>query len=123
MLIALPLVFKLIGKKLESAGQQSGQPHAGQTETIEDWAEVLKRHLDSQQQTLSQVKQQEEDGQKAPEKKIPEKKASANVKKQVKPVAKVTKPILKEQKEREKEKIDAKKLIIYSEIMKPKYNE
>jgi hypothetical protein len=32
-------------------------------------------------------------------------------------------PILNEPKERKKEKIDVKKLIIYSEIMKPKYNE
>ncbi len=122
LLIVLPLAFKLIGKKLESAGQQPGKPVAGSSEPVEDWAEVLRRHLESQQQAQGQVKQPE-DVQKTPEMKIPEKKSSAHVKKPVTQVAKVTKPILKESKERKKEKIDAKKLIIYSEIMKPKYNE
>ena len=112
LLILLPLAFKLIGKKLEKAGQQPGQ-----SEPVEDWAEVLRRHLEIHQQALSQENQTEEVQNAVPEKN------SAYVKKPVAPVAKASMPILNEPKERKKEKIDVKKLIIYSEIMKPKYNE
>jgi len=34
-----------------------------------------------------------------------------------------SKPILHEEVKKKREKIDAKKLIVYSEIMKPKYTE
>lgn len=123
LLILLPLAFKLIGKKLEKAGQQPGQ-----LEPVEDWAEVLRRHLEIHQQALSQENQTEEVQNAVPEKKVQQKKTSgkknsAHVKKPVAPVAKASMPILNEPKERKKEKIDVKKLIIYSEIMKPKYNE
>ena len=123
LLILLPLAFKLIGKKLEKAGQQPGQ-----SEPVEDWAEVLRRHLEIHQQALSQENQTEEGQNAVPEKKVQQKKTSgkknsAHVKKPVAPVAKASMPILNEPKERKKEKIDVKNLIIYSEIMKPKYNE
>jgi hypothetical protein len=123
LLILLPLAFKLIGKKLEKAGQQPGQ-----SEPVEDWAEVLRRHLEIHQQALSLENQTEEGQNAVPEKKVQQKKTSgkknsAHVKKPVAPVAKASMPILNEPKERKKEKIDVKKLIIYSEIMKPKYNE
>ena len=36
---------------------------------------------------------------------------------------KVQTPILEEEQPKKKEKIDPKKLVVYSEIMKPKYNE
>ena len=39
------------------------------------------------------------------------------------PEKKVTAPILEEEQPEEKEKIDPKKLVVYSEIMKPKYLE
>jgi hypothetical protein len=37
--------------------------------------------------------------------------------------AKKRKPMLEEPEEKKREKIDPKKLVIYSEIMKPKYTE
>ena len=47
-----------------------------------------------------------------------------NVERQVKSAPKKTKkPILLEEPEKGREKIDPKKLVVYSEIMKPKYTE
>ena len=47
-----------------------------------------------------------------------------NVERQVKSAPKKTKkPILLEEPVKEREKIDPKKLVVYSEIMKPKYTE
>lgn len=92
IIVLLPIIFKLIGKKLEQSGAQP--QHSEQQEQIEDWAEVLRRHIEAQQVEVETVK----------------------------PV-KAAKPILQEEEPKKKEKIDTKKLIMYSEIMKPKYDE
>ena len=119
LIIILPIVLKLIGKKLEQAGRQPGEPADVRQEPIEDWTEVLRRHLETQQQTF----QQPENEPVQVVQPAPVKPSVVPVKKQTKPVAKAPKPILKEETKKEGEKIDKKKLILYSEIMKPKYTE
>ena len=44
LIVVLPIVFKLIGKKLEQAAQNS----APQVQPVEDWTETLRRHLEAQ---------------------------------------------------------------------------
>ena len=119
LIVILPIVFKLIGKKLEQAAQAS----APQTEPVEDWAETLRRHLDAQQQMQSEAPVPAEAEVETPVLLQPaaQKVKDRPVFKASKAKNKAAKPILKEEPEREKEKIDVKKMIIYSEIMKPKY--
>lgn len=115
LIIILPIVFKLIGKKLEQAGKQKAPQSTDNQEQIEDWAEVLRRHIEAQQMPQE------------PELPVQEERIIPDVR----PVAPKDKPsvvqpkpvILAEPEEEEKEKIDKKKLILYSEIMKPKYKE
>lgn len=111
LIIILPFIFKLIGRRLERAGQEApSEPHAA-SEPIEDWAEVLRRHIEAQQP----VKQPVELTQKPVEHKEKPKQAHAPQK----PVV----PILQEEPKKKRKKIDVKKMIVYSEIMKPKYTE
>ena len=99
LFILLPVVFKLIGKRMEQAGK------------VQQPVEYL------EQQTVVEPL--------APEPMIKDSvEAPVAVKKKHQP-KKVTKktPILVEEEKKQKEKIDVKKLIVYSEIMKPKYTE
>ena len=120
LVILVPVIFKLIGKKLEAAQQEQSK----QSQSPEEWAEVLRRHMQmpqdpeleellkeaptaSEAMRTQQMKQVQ--GRKTAESKpAPVKKSS---------------PILKEEVKKPKEKIDPKKLIVYSEIMKPKCND
>ena len=115
ILVLLPIIFKLIGKRLENAGTQ--QQATDEQQPIEDWAEVLRRHIEAQQQEeavpVTPVQEQSQQ-----EKVMPAAKVQPR-----KPLYKPTKPILQEEDKKKKEKIDTKKLIVYSEIMKPKYTE
>ena len=105
LMILLPVALKLIGKRLEQAGKVQ-QPVA----------------TDEQEQTEAEPL--------TPEPLVPEPMVKELVEapvavKRVHQPKKVTKkaPILVEEEKKPKEKIDAKKLIVYSEIMKPKYTE
>ena len=111
IIVLLPIIFKLIGKKLEQSGAQP--QHSEQQEQIEDWAEVLRRHIEAQQVEVETVKPVQEPLVQKPQPQQTRK---------PKPV-KSAKPILQEEEPKKKEKIDTKKLIMYSEIMKPKYDE
>ena len=99
--IAVAIIFKIIEKKLKGAAGDEVFP------TITPDQEIL---TDPE-----------------PEVKIPvtqETKREFVKKTPVKPVKnKVEEPILVENEKVAKEKIDPKKLVIYSEIMKPKYTE
>lgn len=119
IIVLLPVIFKLIGKKLEQSAPQPQETDGQQP--IEDWAEVLRRHIEAQQpqeeaRPAAPVQQQPvqqsvaEEG--VPQTRRPDRTAPRRVK-----------PILQEEEQRPKEKIDKKKLIMYSEIMKPKYTE
>lgn len=134
LFILLPLIFKLIGKKLEQSGKSEA---AGK---VREFAEMFGGGDDNEsagpdvdstpfepeqpfvrqpepvvEEVVENVTRQVEV--KKPEPKKPEpKKAQAR-----KPEKK--KPILVEEEPKKGEKIDPKKLVIYSEIMKPKYTE
>ncbi len=96
LIIVATFIFKVVGKKLENAGQTA--------ETV----------LEVEQEPL-------------PSPSVPE--YTENVTRQVAPAKPAApksvarKPILNEPVRTKKEKIDLKKMIIYSEIMSPKYNE
>ena len=111
LIIILPFIFKLIGRRLERAGQEApSEPHAA-SEPIEDWAEVLRRHIEAQQPVKRQVE--------TPQQPV----ASKESPKRPKAPKRQMTPILKEEPVKKREKIDVKKMIVYSEIMKPKYTE
>ena len=118
LMVLLPIIFKLIGKRLERASEGTPGVVDADEAPIEDWAEKVRRHLEDQ------LGQTEAYAQPMPEV-IPE-----PVQKPVQETEKVrekkpvkSKPILHEEVKKEREKIDTKKLIVYSEIMKPKYTE
>ena len=118
LIVVLPLVFKLIGRRMEQAADE--QKTFGQKdEPVVDWAEVLREHLEQPLETYVETEpviRPHEPVTHDPVKESieyshaevlrPEKKAS----------------ILIEEEEKPREKIDVKKMIVYSEIMKPKYN-
>ena len=125
LMILLPVAFKLIGKRLEQAGKQQPQVTVSEEEIpAEDWAQTLNEYLE--QQTL--VKEEPA----VVETAVPEPMSMDSVEvkapartgkpKQQKKVVKKA-PILLEEEKKPKEKIDVKKLIVYSEIMRPKYTE
>ncbi len=120
LIILLPIVFKLIGKKLENAGTQP-QVTGSQQEPIEDWAEVLRRHIEVQQQEevkpVTPVQEPPVQARVVPQEGRPQTRKTA------KPAAQPKTPIFQVEEKKRTEKIDKKKLIVYSEIMKPKYTE
>lgn len=124
LIILLPIVFKLIGKKLENAGTQPQAADQPQ-EPIEDWAEVVRRHIEAQQRgevtPAAPVQTPPVQATTVQEKMAQE--GKPQTRKATKPAAQVKKPILQEEEKKRTEKIDKKKLIVYSEIMKPKYTE
>ena len=128
LFILLPLIFKLIGKKFEQAGQPQ------RAEKMREFAELFGSDDDE-----TEVRH-DDDGQVVDVPPVtvnpvhtyvrpvvhPAPAVTENVVRQTaskkKPVTK--KPILEEDVQvRKGEKIDPKKLVIYSEIMKPKYTE
>ena len=131
LFVLLPIIFKLIGKKLEKSGVTDQAERMrriaealGADEDEAPIAEWLKEHEREMAQEHEREMVQEEPV------KVPK-----LVKPDVKPVEKFVprnavpasqrkkKPILNEEKPKNREKIDPKKLIVYSEIMKPKYTE
>ena len=132
LIILLPIVFKLIGKKLEKAGQQSPVPEhdkTGPQEVLADWAEVLRRHLEAQQ-TQVPVEMAQDHVEAGAEVK-PAAVAHADVRTEqnskqtvrVNAEYKAKSSVMPEPANEGMGKIDKKKLIVYSEIMKPKYTE
>ena len=119
LIVLLPVIFKLIGKKFEQAGQSQ------KAEKMREFAEMFGKDDDDQPEV-----EYDDDGQivevppVVPVASSPM--FSENVVRQTtakkKPATKKT--ILEEDVQKKKgEKIDPKKLVIYSEIMKPKYTE
>lgn len=107
LVILLPVIFKVIEKKLQQSGPQPAK------EELPDLSELFGEAL-----------AEDEQPEPAPEPVRPVRRAEplpkpAEMKRQTRKV----KPILMEEPEKKREKIDPKKLVIYSEIMKPKYNE
>ena len=130
LFILLPFIFKLIGKKFEQAGESE------KAEKMREFADIFGKDDDDDE---TEVKF-DDDGQVIDVPPVivtpvqtyvapvvpPAPVMTENVVRQTaakKPVVR-KKPILEEEvQERKGEKIDPKKLVIYSEIMKPKYTE
>ncbi len=124
LFILLPLIFKLIGRKLEKAGQaeKAGQLKelaemiGGEDETpaTQTWHTdpVFELEPEPEPEQVAPVVVME------PVKHVPVKQAAVKPSVKVKP-----KKVALEEKKEKKEKIDPKKLIVYSEIMTPKYSE
>ena len=106
LIIVATFIFKVVGKKLENAGQAA--------ETV----------LEAEQEPSPSVPEYTENvtRQVAPAKPAAPKKPVATHEPAA-PKSVARKPILNEPIRTKKEKIDLKKMIIYSEIMSPKYNE
>ena len=130
LFVLLPLIFKLIEKKLKESGriQQAENLHEITDLFTEEDQEDQAVHevpvlMDEHKDVVIPVKIQEVtpvtvEGQRSLHKSTVPARSSAK-----KTVAKRP-PILQEEvKTKKKEKIDPKKLVIYSEIMKPKYQE
>lgn len=124
LLVLLPLVFKLVEKKLKASG------NVETAEKVHEWAEMFGKdedwEKDDEEDTPSVVPVQPA----APA--IPveaPRVVSPQPRIQPKPVVPVaprtrkqaSKPVIVDDNTKNKEKIDPKKLVIYSEIMKPKF--
>lgn len=126
LFIILPLVFKLIEKKLQASGK------AGQAGKIRELADLFEESDESEQLEESAFETDSEPVA-VPVTEVPYKpepvkvKAPEPVKTFVegqKAVRRKAEPVLLEETDtKKKEKIDPKKLVIYSELMKPKYQE
>ena len=106
LIIVATFIFKVVGKKLENAGQAA-----------EPALEAAQEPSPSGPEYTENVTRQV-----APAKPAAPKKPAATHKPAA-PKSVARKPILNEPVRTKKEKIDLKKMIIYSEIMSPKYNE
>lgn len=120
LLVLLPLVFKLVEKKLKASGKVET------AEKVHEWAEMFGKDEDWEKddededdspsvQPAAQARPVE-----APQVVSLQQKTRPEP---VKPVTrmKAPKPAVVDDYTKKKEKIDPKKLVIYSEIMKPKF--
>ena len=118
----LPVAFQAIGKKLEKAGETEGPggPENPESGPITDWTEVIRRHLEQQQEVFGRV-EPEPVSEPVPEP-VP---VHKSVEKDVRHPVEISKAmsVMEEEPIKSGEKIDPKKLVVYSEIMKPKYTE
>ena len=117
LFLLLPVIFKLIGKRLEQAG------NVDQAKKMRDVYEAFGGETEEEQEEILPVEEGEPvefSGFEVKVNPLPVKKPK------VISVAKITEtpkvqPVLMEEQEEPKEKIDPKKLVIYSEIMKTKF--
>ena len=117
LFLLLPLVFKLIGKRLEQAG------NVDQAKKMRDIYEAFGGDTENEQEEILPL----EEGEPAEFPDFDVKVSPVPLKKpEVIPAVKIVgaskaQPVLMEETEEQKEKIDPKKLVIYSEIMKTKF--
>lgn len=143
--VLLPIIFKLIGKKLEKSGQPDKAARMRQVakelgmdpndeEFIQMFHEaeaeaerVARLEADGRNgwDEPSEFYKEESEDDDEPLDTLPKAEVKPEVKKAEKSAPKAAKkaPILKEEAPKKKEKVDPKKLVVYSEIMKPKYTE
>ena len=118
LFILLPVIFKLIEKKL----QQSGT--AAQQETVRRIKDLFEMEENDLTDEIEDDVEPELKFEVNPVIEFLEKVEPQVVKPAAPAQKKRTAPILMEEKDNKKnEKIDPKKLVLYSEIMKPKYQE
>ncbi len=117
LVIGVPLIFRLIGRRLEKSGSET----AGQFRKI---AEAFDDEQGDPFEGVTVVYEMPEEARTATVSDEAPRQIEPKAQKPAKPVAKPVKPkktVLLEEKSEKVEKIDPKKLVIYSEIMKPKY--
>lgn len=123
LVVLLPVIFKLIGNKLEAAAAEQQK----QVQSPDEWAEVLRRHMEqSQDPELEELLKEPTPSAEALKNQQSRKVGHEYGRKitESKPLSiKPSTPILQEEEKKPKEKIDPKKLIVYSEIMRPKCND
>ena len=112
VIVAAAIIFKVVSKKIGSAGGDEVFP------TIPVDPDNM-RHLDPDD--VEEVKDPFFNVRPVMDEMVVEEAERAFPAKPVE--VKVQTPILEEVQPKKKEKIDPKKLVVYSEIMKPKYNE
>lgn len=116
LFILLPVIFNLIGKRLEQSGK---------TDKAGKLREIAKTLGADDDDTVAKWLAGEEDAGPEPVREpvaapvVPSEPKNVAVKPSVTP----RKKVLVEEEKKKGEKIDPKKLVIYSEIMKPKYTE
>lgn len=112
LFILLPVIFNLIGKRLEQSGK---------TDKAGKLREIAKTLGADDDDTVAKWLAGEEDAGPEPVAApvVPSEPKNVAVKPSVTP----RKKVLVEEEKKKGEKIDPKKLVIYSEIMKPKYTE
>ena len=122
LLVLLPLVFKLVEKKLKASGKVET------AEKVHEWAEMFgkdedwEKDDDDEDDTPSVQPAAPARPVEAPQVvSLQQKTQPEPVKPAVRTRVKATKPAVVEDDTKKKEKIDPKKLVIYSEIMKPKF--
>ena len=133
LFILLPVIFKLLGKKLENAGTAAPPDTAGSFDVGSRVQEAMDEdepepHPQPQVSPQPQVTPQPQVAPAPADEATPSvidfndymrrRPAAKSVRKPAKKAA-----ILVEEEDKPKEKIDPKKLVIYSEIMSPKYKE
>ena len=148
LFVLLPIIFKLIGKRLEKSGQpdraarmRKVAEELGMDPDEGDFAKWFdEAEAEVAREAALEAMREDEDRKpqlvvnpevKKVEKFVPKGAVPASQKRrqqaqqegQSELKQKAKKPILKEEEPKEKEKIDPKKLVVYSEIMKPKYTE
>lgn len=118
VVIAAAVIFKLVGKKLSSAAGDEVFPTILPEQEHAHFPLEEEKPKEMPRPVVVAEKVFEEAPRALPPKPAMKKPAPVVI-----PEKKVTAPILEEEQPEEKEKIDPKKLVVYSEIMKPKYLE
>lgn len=111
LLILLPAIFKLVEKKLKASGKTEA------ADQVHEWSEIFgekKEEWEDDKDDAPAVPAARQPVMPAPV--VPKPKPS-----RMKAKKTTSKPTLVEEEPKKKEKIDTKKLVIYSEIMKPKF--
>ena len=109
LLILLPVIFKFIGKKFEQSGNSDA------AEKLKELAQAMGE--DKEEDPFQQWFKNE------PEPEVDVEPVVIQEHKPVAPAPVKTSILVEEEKKTKGEKVDPKKLVIYSEIMKPKYTE
>ena len=112
VIIAAAIIFKVVGRKLGSSGGDEVFPNIPVDSD-------MKKYLDEEDDVVDDETERSLPVQPVHKPVAPL--SSVAPAKQVE--VKAQTPILEEEQTMQREKIDPKKLIVYSEIMKPKYNE
>ena len=121
LLILLPAIFKLVEKKLKASGKTEAAGH------VHEWSEIFgekKDEWNDDEDESPSVPAARQPVMPAPVVPVTEpvrSKALQPKPSQAKAKKSSSKPMLVEEEPKQKEKIDPKKLVIYSEIMKPKF--